>query len=97
MAVRFHSLLAFAVLPAAVLASCVSTTPKVDRAHGVAVTAAVHRQTIDANAGARGVLSFDGPSADAAVKHYFQSFASPPAAADTLAIGVSRGGTGSHP
>ena len=91
-----RSVLVTALLSVGLLAAC-ATSPRVDQTLGAAVAAAIGRQTIHPESAVQATLVLDGPAADAAVKRYFQSYAAPPAAADTLSIGVSRGGTGSRP
>ena len=82
------------VLMAAVLASCVNQSPKLDDNFGNAVNAAKAQQIINPEAGLAAAPpdGIGGEAANNTIDRYNRSFQTPPATTNVFTIGVGSGG-----
>jgi hypothetical protein len=89
-----HFFSRLAILLAALLAGCASTTPVMDAKFGDAVRQARAAQTLNPNASANRdpVLGIDGKAGAAAQERYQESFRTPPKTFEILNIGGSLSG-----
>jgi hypothetical protein len=80
------------------LAGCASPTPHLDESFGDAVRAARLAQTVHPDAGlnADPVNGLDGMAANESMKHYDESFKTPPPVTNVINIGGVIGGAGAQ-